>query len=118
MNLWAEFDEQNKNIIHNQENAPSVADTAKAGHAQRTHKQRRRPAEQAVLSSVREWLAQDFLAPYCRALSAMPIYRRCYWIDTWSGDIRVHPTSLASGSNTSETIAPTSNIPDTPAIQS
>lgn len=114
MNLWPEFDEQNQNLIHNQENAPLVAENARAGRARRTPRQKRRPTEQAVLSSVREWLAQDYLASYCRALSAMPIYSRCYWIDTWSGDIRVHLTSLSSSPHSSEITSP--DIPDVPAL--
>src|SRR5437660_4371940 len=41
----------------------------------------RRPTERVILSSLREWLLQDYAASYCRSLGATRIYRRCYWID-------------------------------------
>src|SRR5438552_4080532 len=70
MNLWAEFDNQHQH-------AP--AEPAR-------HRQTRRLAEQAMLSSVRQWLLQDYASSYCRALAATRIYRRCYWIDAWGID--------------------------------
>ncbi len=41
----------------------------------------RRPTEQVMLSSLRHWLLQDYVAAYCHALAATRIFRRCYWID-------------------------------------
>lgn len=46
---------------------------------------RRRFTEQVMLTSLRHWLLHDYLAPYCRLLSATRIYRRCYWIDGLAG---------------------------------
>jgi hypothetical protein len=42
------------------------------------------------------------------------MYRRCYWIDTWSGDIRMHLTSLSSSTHSSETTS--LGIPDSPDL--
>src|SRR5579885_2667327 len=58
MDLWATLDNQQ----------------AKQGQA-------RRLTEAAVLSMVRAWLLRDYLAPYCRSLASIRIFRRCYWID-------------------------------------
>ena len=41
----------------------------------------RRLTEQALLTSLRTWLVSAYMASYYRALSANPLYRRCYWID-------------------------------------
>lgn len=65
MNLWADFDNQH------------------ATAASARHKSVRRLTEHAILSSVREWLVQDYASAYCRSLAGMRIYRRCYWIDAW-----------------------------------
>src|SRR5213082_2382614 len=65
MNLWGDFDNQH---------APA---------ASARHKSARRLTEQRFLSSVREWLVQDYTLAYCRSLAAVRIYRRCYWIDAW-----------------------------------
>ncbi len=70
MNLWAEFDNQ-----HAQKEAVG-------------HTQTRRLTEQVILSRLREWLLQDYASSYCRALAAMRIYRRCYWIDGWGINAR------------------------------
>ena len=72
-NLWPEFDNQ-------QLQAES------AGRAQKQSiPLRRRPAEQVVLSTLRDWLQHDYLIPYCRSLAATRIFRRCYWIDGLGG---------------------------------
>ena len=78
-NLWAEFDNQH---------LPSES----AGHEQ-NHRvsQRRRPTEQAVLSSLRDWLLHDYLVPYGRSLGATRIFRRCYWIDGLGGNPTLQP---------------------------
>ena len=65
MNLWGDFDNQH---------VPA---------ASTRHKSARRLTEQRILSSVREWLVQDYTLAYCRSLAAVRIYRRCYWIDAW-----------------------------------
>ena len=67
MNLWADFENDNQH-------AP--VESAR-------HKARARLTEQVILSSIRKWLLQDYASSYCRALGAMRIYRRCYWIDGW-----------------------------------
>jgi hypothetical protein len=68
-NLWPDFDNQ-------QSQAEST------GRAQKQSLSRRaRPTEQAVLSSLREWLLYEYIVPYCRSLAATRIFRHCYWID-------------------------------------
>jgi hypothetical protein len=72
-NLWPEFDKEQ-----------SLSESA--GHdQQRISFQRRRPTEQAILSSLRDWLLHDYIVPYCRSLAATRIFRRCYWIDGIGG---------------------------------
>ena len=66
-NLWPE--------LNNEQSSPDSA-----GQVQESHR-RRRLTEQLLLSSLRDWLLHDYVVPYCRALSASRIYRRCYWID-------------------------------------
>ncbi len=66
-NLWSE--------LNSEQPSPGTAE-----HVQEPPR-RRRLTEQYILSSLRDWLLQDFAAPYCRTLSASRIYRRCYWID-------------------------------------
>jgi hypothetical protein len=68
-NLWPDFD-----------NEQSQAEST--GRAQKQSiSQRRRPTEQLVLSTLREWLLYDYIVPYCRSLAATRIFRHCYWID-------------------------------------
>ena len=72
-NLWPEFDNEQ----------------LQADSASRAQKQsiplRRRPTEQVVLSTLRDWLLHDYLIPYSRSLAATRIFRRCYWIDGFGG---------------------------------
>src|SRR5579885_1682022 len=75
MNLWADLDN----------NRLSPHDTMEHGRWQRT----RRPTERFILSSLREWLLQDYAASYCRSLGATRIYRRCYWIDGLGIDSKI-----------------------------
>ena len=70
-NLWPEFDNEQLQVDS-------------AGRAQKQSMSlRRRPTEQVVLSTLRDWLLQDYLIPYCRSLAATRIFRRCYWIDSF-----------------------------------
>ncbi|WP_156025632.1 hypothetical protein [Thermogemmatispora carboxidivorans] len=39
-----------------------------------------------LLTSLRLWLQEEYLAGYCRALRQNPLYRRCYWIDALGGE--------------------------------
>ena len=78
LNLWAEFD-----------NELSPADSA--GRAQHPLPPRRRPTEQAILSSLRYWLLHDYIVPYSRSLAATRIFRRCYWIDGLGGNPDLQP---------------------------
>jgi hypothetical protein len=83
-NLWPEFD-----------NEQSLSESA--GRAQKqSASQRRRPTEQVVLSTLREWLLQQYIVPYCRSLAATRIFRRCYWIDGLGGNNIFQPALLAS----------------------
>src|SRR6266849_6346507 len=78
-NLWPEFD--NKQL-----------QAESAGRAQKqTTSQRRRPTEQIVLSTLRNWLLHDYIVPYCRSLAATRIFRRCYWIDGLGGNPILQP---------------------------
>ncbi len=70
-NLWPE--------LNNAQPSPGSAGQV-AGQVQEQPR-RRRLTEQLLLSSLRDWLLHDYVVPYCRALSASRIYRRCYWID-------------------------------------
>ncbi|MBE3558042.1 MAG: hypothetical protein IMW89_02320 [Ktedonobacteraceae bacterium] len=55
-------------------------------------------SERAIISSLREWLLQDYAAAYCRSLAAMRIFRRCYWIDALGiGTTRSVPTATPPG---------------------
>ncbi len=83
-NLWPEFD-----------NEQSLSESA--GRAQKqSASQRRRPTEQVVLSTLREWLLQEYIVPYCRSLAATRIFGRCYWIDGLGGNTIFQPALLAS----------------------
>jgi len=59
----------------------------------------RRLTEQIIRSSLRDWLLRDYVLPYCGALSATRIYRRCYWIDAL-GAIETRAVHASSESNT------------------
>src|SRR5436309_8109372 len=90
MNLWAEFNDEQ----------------LLAGSAGRAQKQKasqgRRLAEQAMLSSLRDWLLHDYAASYCRLLAATRIYRRCYWIDGLGANTYVQrgtPVSVLNGNS-------------------
>ncbi len=90
LNLWAEFD-----------NEPSPVDSA--GRAQHSLLPRRRPTEQAILSSLRDWLLHDYIIPYSRSLAATRIFRRCYWIDGLGGNPDLQPVVSIAQSLAKET---------------
>ena len=90
LNLWAEFD-----------NEPSPVDSA--GHAQHPMSPRRRPTEQTILSSLRDWLLHDYIIPYSRSLAATRIFRRCYWIDGLGGNPDLQPVVSIAQSLAKET---------------
>jgi hypothetical protein len=64
MNLWTDLD-------NNLQRPPDPS----------VHGRTRRLTERVILSSLREWLLQDYAACYARALGATRIFRRCYWVD-------------------------------------
>ena len=83
-NLWPEFDNEQ-------------VQSASAGRAQKQSAfQRRRPTEQVVLSTLREWLLHEYVVPYCRSLAATRIFRRCYWIDGLGGNHILQPALSTS----------------------
>ena len=90
LNLWAEFD-----------NELSPADSA--GRVQHPLPPRRRPTEQAILSSLRDWLLHDYIVPYARSLAATRIFRRCYWIDGLGGNPNLQPLGSIAQSLAKET---------------
>src|SRR5258708_683179 len=61
LNLWAEFD-----------NEQSPAESA--GRTQ-NHRVSRRPTEQAILASLRDWLLHDYILLYSRSLAPSRILR-------------------------------------------
>jgi hypothetical protein len=73
MDLWTGFD--------NHQQPPDAS-----GHTLHT----RRLNERAVLSSLRNWLLQDYIAAYCRSLAATRIFRRCYWVDALGIDSKAN----------------------------
>jgi hypothetical protein len=78
-NLWPEFDNEQLQVDS-------------AGRVQKqSASQRRRPTEQIVLSSLREWLLHEYIVPYCRSLAATRIFRHCYWIDGLGDSRMVQP---------------------------
>src|SRR6266404_8531421 len=89
LNLWAEFD-----------NEQSPAESA--GRTQ-NHRVSRRPTEQAILSSLRDWLLHDYIIPYSRSLAATRIFRRCYWIDGLGGNPDLQPVVSIAQSLAKET---------------
>jgi hypothetical protein len=80
MNLWTDLD-------NNLQRTPDLS----------VHGRTRRLTERIILSSLREWLLQDYVANYGRALGATRIFRRCYWVDALGIDSKasmVPPTEL------------------------
>jgi hypothetical protein len=55
----------------------------------------RRPSERDVLSQLRTWLLEEYVAPYCRALASTRIFRHCYWIDALDGATRAQLTATS-----------------------
>src|SRR6266568_2673590 len=97
--LWAE--------LNNEQSLP-----ASSGHGQEPPRHRRL-TEQIVLASLRDWLLQDYVAPYCAVLSSTRIYRHCYWIDAL-GSL----PSAANSKTMSPTLQPIISLADTPAQRS
>lgn len=83
-NLWPEFNDEQ----------PALESAGRA--PKQKVSQRRRPTEQAVLSTLREWLLDDYIAPYCRSLAATRIFRRCYWVDGLGGNHTIEQVSSIS----------------------
>ena len=85
MNLWAEFD--NQHITTQEAVRP---------------KQKGRLTEQSTLSLLRSWLLEGYVLSYSRALAALRFYRRCYWIDAWGINARLHGQTQTPASTTTE----------------
>jgi hypothetical protein len=73
MNLWSDFDNDHQQPQHTP-----------------VHGRARRLTEQAILTSLRDWLLNDYAAAYCRSLGATRIFRRCYWVDALGLDARAN----------------------------
>jgi hypothetical protein len=71
MNLWPDFE--------NNQQDPSISPV---------HGRTRRLTEQVMLSSLRQWLLDEYVPAYCRALNMTRIFRRCYWVDALGIDAR------------------------------
>ncbi len=96
-NLWPE--------LNNAQPSPGSA-----GHMQEQPR-RRRLTEQLLLSSLRDWLLHDYVVPYCRALSASRIYRRCYWIDAL-GSIEPRTSAKTEASTVPSILQPIFSLAD------
>lgn len=86
MDLWTGFDN------HQQ---PLDA----SGHALHTY----RLNERAVLSALRNWLLQDYVAAYCRSLAATRIFRRCYWVDALGIDSKANAQTQSAEKSLEDT---------------
>jgi hypothetical protein len=85
-NLWPEFNDEQ----------PLSESAGRAQKQSISH--RRRPTEQSVLSTLREWLLHDYIAPFCRSLAATRIFSRCYWVDGLGGNPILQPAlSISQG---------------------
>ena len=73
--------------------SPLVATEIATDGLRRTARGSRRPSERDVLSQLRTWLLEDYVAPYCRALASTRIFRHCYWIDALDGVTRAQLTA-------------------------
>jgi hypothetical protein len=92
MDLWADHKDN-----HQEHQAP-LADGLK-----RTVRGSRHPSERDVLSQIRTWLLEDYVAPYCRALASTRIFRHCYWIDALDGVSRAQLTATRTGKSEEDT---------------
>ncbi len=88
MDLWTEFD--------NHQQLPDTTEQAASTHTRRLN-------ERAILSSLRDWLLQDYAAAYCRSLAAMRIFRRCYWIDALGTDNKATIQTQSAAQNPQDT---------------
>src|SRR5437764_10590019 len=86
MDLWADHKDN-----HQAHQAPLLATDG----LRRAVRGSRRPSERDVLSQLRIWLLEDYVAPYCRALASTRIFRRCYWIDALAGVTRAQLTATS-----------------------
>src|SRR5215472_18264273 len=84
MDLWADHKDN-----HQAQKAPLVATDG----PRRTVRGSRRLSERDVLSQLRVWLLEEYVAPYCRALASTRIFRHCYWIDALDGVTRAQLTA-------------------------
>lgn len=73
--------------------APLVAIEVATDGLRRVLRGSRRPSERDLLSQLRTWLLEEYLAPYCRALASTRIFRHCYWIDALDGVTRAQLTT-------------------------
>jgi hypothetical protein len=86
MNLWADFD-------NNQEIALTTIG----------NRHTRRLTERLILSSLREWLLNEYVAAYCHSLVTSRIFRRCYWVDALGINAKenaLSPTPIENDSKT------------------
>ncbi len=87
LNLWTNFAQQPQ----------GSAEVAEQGY---THlfQSKRRLSDAAMLSLLRDWLLQDYVAAYARSLGATRIFRRCYWVDALGTTSRTTANSIEQAS--------------------
>lgn len=102
--LWA--------MLHDQE----VPETTEHGRSPRP----RRRSEQVIVSELRGWLLQDYVAAYCLSLAETRIFRRCFLMDA----LGIAPKAAAPAlleANEEETPPArkkrTQNVPTHPVLQ-
>ena len=84
--------------------APLVVTEVATNGLGHMHRGSRRLSERDLLSQLRTWLLEEYVAPYCRALASTRIFRHCYWIDALDGATRAQLTiTPIENSNSSTT---------------
>ncbi|GCF06762.1 hypothetical protein [Dictyobacter arantiisoli] len=117
MELWTNSDEQDQ----------SLTGAAEGSHPLALHGTRR-PTNRAILSWLRGWLLQSYVAPYCHSLGDSRIFRRCYWIDALGGydarSLRLPAATTATrkeerqaSSRNGKRVAKKEIVPVAPALQ-
>jgi hypothetical protein len=99
MNLWTNTEQDDQSIT-------GATEVGRDSNAISLRRSSRRLTDRALLSLLRNWLMQDYVAPYCQTLSATRIFRRCYWVDNLGGydakSLHIPPESKQATSTTSK----------------
>jgi hypothetical protein len=102
MDLEADYQDSNQSLHKDISLWPP---TSPMDGQKRTLRGARHLTERDILSQLRSWLLAEYVAPYCRSLAAIRIFRHCYWIDALDGITRTQLTATLIEQN--NTPAPT-----------